>query len=139
MTHAPGPGQEPGRWLPWDEVVASGAGTPRVPRAWPAESRRSVPESVVPCASASTPVPAGASLTLDFGTASVPHGETWLPETSVEPSPLVAGVRVPQRTFGPGILLSAEPSGRSTRLLLRFDGGDEKWIAFGCGPREFEE
>ena len=139
-AHLPRPGEEPGRWTAWSEVVGRaqvepsqdppGRHRPAAPAVAPPPIRSPAP----PRPPATKPAP----LTLDLGTSStVDHG--WLPETAVEPTAVVLGTRVRHRKFGLGTVLSAQLSGRSTQLLIRFDAAGEKWIAFGYGLLEFAD
>jgi hypothetical protein len=81
-------------------------------------------------------VPAAGLLTLDFRAS--PGDGRWLPETAVDPVEILMGAAVRHRSFGRGTLLSVGAGGRSTQLLIRFDGVGDKWIAFGYGLLEFD-
>jgi len=61
----------------------------------------------------------------------------WRSETEVEARDILLGMRVLHRSHGAGTVLSVKPSGKGAELLVRFDIGGEKWIAFGYGVLEF--
>ena len=140
VAHPPRPGEEAGHWLLWSDVAGraqleslqrpSGRSRPVAPALAPSPTR--------PSARPQPPATKPARLTLGFGSLSTVDGR-WLPETAVEPAAVVLGTRVRHRAFGPGTVLSTQPSGGSTQLLIRFDAAGEKWIAFGYGLLEFEE
>jgi len=136
-AHPPDPGEPPGRWVPWDDVLARSAGAVRGSLPQPASTREAAPRHSAPLSEIRSSRSSSASLPLGLGIASAPDGGTWLPETSVEPTSLVIGSRVRHRTFGTGTVLSIEMRGRAAQLLVRFDEAGEKWIAFGYGLLEF--
>ncbi len=138
VAHPPrGASEGPGRWLAWSEVVNR---MNESVRDRPADRRTQAPRAAL---GARKPEPTSAkptvsALTLDFGALGVTGSTSWLPETSVEPDLLVVGDRVRHRSFGPGMLLSVQTSGKASQLLIRFASGGERWIAFGYGLLEFE-
>lgn len=140
-AHPPRPGDEPGHWLPWSEVIARAPLAP-APRPAAAAQPKLAPAVV---RSAGTTPPAAAAvaskpgpLTLDFEPKTAAAG-SWLSEAAVDPATIVFGTRISHRLFGLGTVLSVQPSGHSSELLVRFDAGGEKWIAFGLGFLEFEQ
>ena len=76
-------------------------------------------------------------MTLDLGS-SESGGQRWLGEASVDPGSLMFGTRVRHRAFGPGTITSVQQSAATTHLLIEFDNGGGKSIAFGYGLLEFE-
>ena len=103
-AHPPRPGEEPGHWIPWPEVLARAAQaapaarsarTAAAPAAKPspANPTRAIPE---PAPSLFAPDPASA----------------WQPEAAVAPSEIVMGARVRHRAKGEGTVLSVRPSGQ---------------------------
>ena len=128
-AHPPRPGEEPGHWIPWSEVLA------RAPQAAPAtrSARTAAAPPAKPSSASSTrvaPEPAPSLFAADPASA-------WQPEAAVAPSEIVMGARVRHRAKGEGTVLSVRPSGKSTELLIRFDATGEAWIVFGYGVLEF--
>ena len=145
-AHPPRPGEEPGHWIPWSEVVKRSAtltgGEPR-PMARPRPSISApAPSSEAPparrAAEAMPPLNPPAQQTLTASPAPAGTADQWLPETSVEPRDIVMGMRVRHRSRGAGTVLSVKPTGKSAELLIRFGTSGEAWMVFGLGHLEFD-
>ena len=146
-AHLGRPDGDPGRWIPWSEVLSRPTAHP--PEA-PRRAARSRPPvmampSVVPenevvrrKTELRPPIDLPAQQLLVAVTASDKTGHPWRPETAVEPRDIVMGMRVRHRSHGVGTVFSVKPSGKGAELLVRFDFGDEKWIVFGYGVLEFD-
>ena len=128
-AHRPRAGEETASWQPWSDLMdQKPAAGPRrvVAQAQRAPKPRSLAASTVPGA-----------MTLDLGS-SESGGQRWLGEASVDPGSLMFGTRVRHRAFGPGTITSVQQSAATTHLLIEFDNGGGKSIAFGYGLLEFE-
>jgi len=129
-AHPPRPGEAPGHWAPWSEVLARGPHV--VPVARSARTPAAPPAARIAASRThATQEPAPSLFAVD------PAME-WQPEAAVAPSEIVIGASVRHRTKGEGTVLSVRPSGKSTELLIRFDATGEAWIVFGYGVLEFE-
>ena len=130
VAHSRRPGEDPGHWIPWNEVLA------RAPQA-AAAARPIRIATTLPVKPGSTrvarhmPEPARSLFAPD-------PAAGWQPEAAIAPSDIVMGIRVRHPAKGQGTVLSVRPSGRSTELLIRFDATGETWIVFGYGVLEFE-
>lgn len=129
-AHPPRPGEEPGRWIPWSEVLA------RAPQAVPAT--RSVRTAAATSAKPGSARPPRADSEPAPSLFATDPASAWQPEAAITPAEIMMGARVRHRTKGEGTVLSVRPSGKSTELLVRFDATDEAWIVFGYGVLEFE-
>jgi hypothetical protein len=143
-AHPPRPGDVMGQWNSWREVTARApaptAGRLVTAKATPGSGPRKKAGRPAPRPSThSTSAASTAPLTLDFTPAAGAGEGRWAPETSLDPFALIPGARIRHRSFGIGTLLSIESNGRSSQLLIRFEGWGEKWIAFGYGLLEFGE
>jgi hypothetical protein len=136
IAHPPRPGEKPGRWIPWFEVV----NRPVTRReASPRHARPGAPIPGQRPASEARPLDPSVQPTLTAGPALGSRVVQWRPEASVESRDIVMGLRIRHRSHGVGTVLSVKPSGTGAELLVRFDVGDEKWIVFGYGVLEFDE
>lgn len=129
-AHPPRPGEQPGHWIPWPEVLARArhsaptARTVRVAAAPPA-NLNSVGRA------SRTPEPAPSLFVTDPALA-------WQTEAAIAPSEIAIGARVRHRTKGEGTVLAVRQTGRSTELLIRFDATGEALMGFGYGVLEFQ-
>ena len=130
-AHPPRPGEDPGHWIPWSEVLA------RAPQAVPAA------RSVRTAAAAARQAELGRPGARDPGAGALPvrgriPRRRGSPRPPIAPSEIMMGARVRHRAKGEGTVLSVRPSGKSTELLIRFDATGEAWIVFGYGVLEFQ-
>ena len=145
-AHPGRPGDGPGRWVPWSEVVErpmarepdppSRAAQPRPSKAATLTSSAVQPARRAPEVRPQLDQPAQQTLT---GAASpAGAGGQWHPEAAVEPRDIFMGMRVRHCSRGEGTLLSVKPVGKGAELLIRFDVSGETWMVFGLGLLEFE-
>jgi hypothetical protein len=130
-AHQPRPGDEPGHWIPWSEVLArapQASSTMRSSNIATALSTKPSP----PSPTRPVPVPEPSLFATD-------PTSTWQPEAAIAPNEIVMGDRVRHRAKGEGTVLSVRTSGKSTELLIRYDTTGESWIVFGYGVLEFQQ